>query len=194
MLIFLQLESCKKMKFSITSTLMVPHHGSSKKSKSIWPRQKVIPIYVTLQKAEWHKVVGLSVNNEMERIRMKELYPIFKILSQHLPGGTEEYHEPAKYLVPQLRIKQGTFWYKLEALLLQLTCSFPLSYISWLQKYSTSKHQIYSMDTCMTCIYLNLYHYLSLLHRAHIHSSLRYSYISKPDFFQWPCTATMFRW
>lgn len=91
---------------------------------------------------------------------------------------------------------RATSEYKLEALLLQLTCSFQLSYVSWLQKYSTLKHQIYSIHICVTCSYFNLHHYLylSLLHTIHIHSSFQYCYISKQDCFQWPCPATMFRW
>jgi hypothetical protein len=72
------------------------------------PRQTAIPIYATLHKGVYHKVVGLSMNNETERIRMKQLYPIFEVCPS-TSGGTEEYHEPAQQVVRRLRFKQGTF-------------------------------------------------------------------------------------
>jgi len=48
------------------------------------------------------------MNNETERIRMKQLYPIFEVCPS-TSGGTEEYHEPAQQVVRRLRFKQGTF-------------------------------------------------------------------------------------
>jgi hypothetical protein len=32
----------------------------------------------------------------MKRIRMKQLYTVFEVLSQHMAGGTKEYYEPAQ--------------------------------------------------------------------------------------------------
>jgi hypothetical protein len=38
-------------------------------------------------------MIGLLMNDELERIWKKAVLVYFKLLSQHLSGGTEEYHE-----------------------------------------------------------------------------------------------------
>lgn len=91
------------------------------------PRQKAIQIYATLHKAVYHKVVGLSVDNKMERIGMKHLYPIFEVW----PSTCLEELRNTMNLHNRWCVGWGSnrapSEYKLEALLLQLTCSFPLS-------------------------------------------------------------------
>jgi hypothetical protein len=41
----------------------------------------------------------MIVNNELKRIRKKAVMAKFKILSQHLPEGTEEYHKTSARIV-----------------------------------------------------------------------------------------------
>jgi hypothetical protein len=53
----------------------------------------------------------MMVNNELERISEEAVVISFKVLSRHLPGSTEEYHEKShsSYLVAQPRLETAIF-------------------------------------------------------------------------------------
>jgi hypothetical protein len=117
---------------------------------------------------------------------MKQLYPNFKVLSKHMPGGTDEYHN-------NMHNSGCLSWYsnrapseyKLEALPLQLTCSFPSSYISRLQKYSTLKNTKYIPYTLVWhVVVISIYTIscLSCIQNIFIHHSYMVIYQNKIAF------------
>jgi hypothetical protein len=71
------------LKFVIAGYLYLCITSLSKPSQSTDQQSKM-----TFQ----HQIIWL-INNELERILKEVVMARFKILSQHMPGGPEEYHE-----------------------------------------------------------------------------------------------------